>query len=125
LPNKHTAFLTPIHTAGLLTGLNNPLKDYNMFIKHLIAVTAIIFSTTGFASDVVMTSGEIKRIDTANNKLTIKHGDIANLDMPGMTMVFEVADNAIINAVKKGDKVLFHVLMDGQRMVIKTLTVQP
>jgi Cu(I)/Ag(I) efflux system protein CusF len=109
----------------LLAGLNNPLKDYNMFIKHLIAVTAIIFSTTGFASDVVMTSGEIKRIDTAHNKLTIKHGDIANLDMPGMTMVFEVADNAIINAVKKGDKVLFHVLMDGQRMVIKTLTVQP
>ncbi|MEZ7814935.1 MAG: copper-binding protein [Burkholderiaceae bacterium] len=55
----------------------------------------------------------------------MKHGDIANLDMPGMTMVFEVADNAIINAVKKGDKVLFHVEMDGQRMVIKTLTVQP
>jgi Cu/Ag efflux protein CusF len=109
----------------LFAGLNNPLKDYNMFIKHLIAVTAIIFSTAGFAGDVVMTSGEIKRVDTAQNKLTIKHGDIANLDMPGMTMVFEVADNAIINAVKKGAKVLFHVEMDGQRMVIKTLTVQP
>ena len=96
-----------------------------MFIKHLIAMTAIIFSTAVFANDVVMTSGEIKRIDTAHNKLTIKHGEIANLDMPGMTMVFEVADNAIIDAVKKGDKVLFRVEMDGQRMVIKTLTVQP
>lgn len=96
-----------------------------MFIKHLIAMTAIIFSTAVFANDVVMTSREIKRIDTAHNKLTIKHGEIANLDMPGMTMVFEVADNAIIDAVKKGDKVLFRVEMDGQRMVIKTLTVQP
>jgi Cu(I)/Ag(I) efflux system protein CusF len=96
-----------------------------MFIKHLIAMTAVIFSTAGFASDVVMTSGEIKRVDTAQNKLTIKHGDIANLDMPGMTMVFDVADNKITTSVKKGDKVLFNVEMDGQRMVITKLTIQP
>ena len=35
-----------------------------------------------------MTEGEIRKVDMDNKKLTIKHGEIKNLDMPGMTMVF-------------------------------------
>lgn len=54
-----------------------------------------------------MTDGEIKKIDKDNKKLTIKHGDIKNLDMPGMTMVFQVKDPAMLEAVKVGDKVRF------------------
>ena len=54
-----------------------------------------------------MTTGEVKKIDREAGKLTLKHGDIKNLDMPGMTMVFQVKDAALLDKVKAGDKVNF------------------
>ena len=45
------------------------------------------------ASDSI-TNGEVKKVDPDNGKVTLKHGDIKNLDMPGMTMVFTVRDKA-------------------------------
>lgn len=56
-----------------------------------------------------LTEGEIKKVDKDNKKLTIKHGDIKSLDMPGMTMVFKVKDPGMIDSVKVGDKVRFAV----------------
>ncbi|GAP34130.1 copper-binding protein [Piscinibacter sakaiensis] len=54
-----------------------------------------------------MTEGEVRRIDKEAKKITLKHGDIKNLDMPGMTMVFQVKDAALLDKVKAGDKVMF------------------
>lgn len=51
--------------------------------------------------------GEVRKVDTSAGKLTLKHGPIANLDMPPMTMVFRVTDPALLAAVKQGDKVRF------------------
>ena len=53
------------------------------------------------------TEGVIRKVDKEQGKLTIKHGPIANLDMPGMTMVFKVSDPKAIEALKEGDKVRF------------------
>ena len=54
-----------------------------------------------------MTAGEVKKIDKDNGKITIKHGEIKNLDMPPMTMVFRVKEVAMLEKVKPGDKVNF------------------
>lgn len=54
-----------------------------------------------------MTDGEVRKIDKETKKITIKHGEIKNLDMPGMTMVFQVKDVALLDPVKVGDKVKF------------------
>lgn len=54
-----------------------------------------------------LTSGEVRRIDKDAKKLTIRHGAIQNLEMPPMTMVFQVTDPAMLDAVKVGDKVQF------------------
>ena len=51
--------------------------------------------------------GEVRKIDKDAGKITLKHGPIPNLDMPGMTMVFRVKDPAMLDAVKTGDKVRF------------------
>ena len=59
------------------------------------------------AASTDMTEGEIRKIDMDTKKITIKHGEIKNLDMPGMTMVFQVKDPATLNGVKAGDKVRF------------------
>ena len=65
-----------------------------------------------------MTDGEVRKVDKAAGKLTIKHGDIKNLDMPGMTMAFAVKDKALLDKVKSGDKIKFKVVMEGGNMVV-------
>jgi Cu/Ag efflux protein CusF len=54
-----------------------------------------------------MASAEIRKIDAENKKVTLKHGEIKNLDMPSMTMVFQVKDVTLLANVKAGDKVMF------------------
>ena len=65
-------------------------------------------------------SGEVTKIDTAQNKITLRHGPIKNLDMDSMTMVFWVQDPAMLKAVKVGDKVKFDAdRVNGQITVTK------
>ena len=56
---------------------------------------------------VAMADGEVRKVDTEAGKLTLRHGPIAQLDMPGMTMVFKVADPKLLNGLKPGDKLRF------------------
>jgi Cu(I)/Ag(I) efflux system periplasmic protein CusF len=53
------------------------------------------------------TIAEIKKIDKDAKKITLKHEEIKPLDMPPMTMVFQVKDNAMLEGLKPGDKVKF------------------
>jgi Cu(I)/Ag(I) efflux system periplasmic protein CusF len=54
-----------------------------------------------------LTGGEVRKVDKEAKKITIKHGPIKNLDMPAMTMVYQVKDPAMLDRVKAGDKVKF------------------
>ncbi|MDP3709609.1 MAG: copper-binding protein [Polaromonas sp.] len=54
-----------------------------------------------------MVDGEVRKVDKDTQKITLKHGEIRNLEMPGMTMVFQVKDPALLDKVKAGDKVRF------------------
>ena len=54
-----------------------------------------------------MTEAEVRKVDKDSKKITLKHGEIKNLDMPGMTMVFQVKDPAMLDKVQMGDKVKF------------------
>lgn len=65
-----------------------------------------------------MVDGEIRKVDMDAKKITIKHGDIKNLDMPGMTMVFQVKDPAMLDKVKAGDKVKFKAEKSGGAIVV-------
>jgi Cu(I)/Ag(I) efflux system protein CusF len=59
------------------------------------------------ASATPATEGEIRKIDKDAKKITIKHGEIANLGMPAMTMVFVAKDPALLDKVKVGDSIRF------------------
>lgn len=54
-----------------------------------------------------MADGEVRKVDKENKKMTIKHGEIKNLDMPPMSMVFQVRDPALLDKLKPGDKIRF------------------
>lgn len=72
-----------------------------------------------------MTSGEIRKVDKDAKKLTIKHGEIKNLDMPPMTMVFQVSDGALLDKVKAGDKVRFTVEKSASGYVVTAIQSAP
>jgi len=54
-----------------------------------------------------MAEAEVRKVDKDAAKITLKHGEIKNLEMPAMTMVFQVKDKAMLDKVKAGDKVRF------------------
>lgn len=51
--------------------------------------------------------GEVRKIDQAQGKVTLRHGPLVNLDMPAMTMVFTAPDKKLLDGLKEGDKVKF------------------
>ncbi|MEH2611098.1 copper-binding protein [Bradyrhizobium sp. AZCC 1693] len=70
---------------------------------------ALTFTAVSAVAQEAMASGEVKKIDEAAGKITLKHGPIKKLDMEdeSMTMVFRVQDPAMLKQVKVGDKVKF------------------
>ncbi len=76
--------------------------------RTLVSVTAAAFLAAGPAwADGDHIKGEVVKIDQSAGKITLKHGPIKNLDMDSMTMVFRIADPAMLGKVKAGDKVEF------------------
>ena len=73
-------------------------------------------AATANATD--MTDAEVRKIDMAGGKITLKHGDIKNLDMPGMTMVFVVKDKALLDTLKPGDKIKFKAINDAGKFTV-------
>ena len=70
------------------------------------------------ATSADMADGEVRKVDKENKKITLKHGVIKNLDMPGMTMVFAVKDAAVLDTVKVGDKVKFKAEQTGSAITV-------
>lgn len=54
-----------------------------------------------------LSEGVVRKVDKAQNKLTIRHGPLENLSMPSMTMVFRVKDAGYLDRLKPGDTILF------------------
>jgi len=53
--------------------------------------------------------GEVKKVDKSAGKITIRHGEIPNIGMGPMTMVFGAKSPALLDKVAAGDKVKFRV----------------
>ena len=73
-------------------------------------------ATAAAAAD--KTEGEVRKIDKEGKRITIKHGEIRNLDMPAMTMVFQAADPVMVDKVKVGDKVRFVAANPGGKLTV-------
>ena len=65
-----------------------------------------------------MAEGEVRKVDKDAKKITIKHGPLQKLDMPAMTMVFQVKDPALLDKVKAGDKIRFDAEKVGGGFVV-------
>ena len=85
---------------------------------RILAALLLCTALPAFAQ--AMADGEVRKVDKEAKKITLKHGPIKNLDMPAMTMVFQVKDPALLNNVKPGDKVKFEAQkIDGAYAVTR------
>lgn len=90
-------------------------------IATLALATAL--AATGWAQD-GFSEGEVRKVDKSAGKVTLKHGEIRNLDMPPMTMVFTAKDPALLDKVKVGDKVKFTADKDGGTYIVTAIEPQ-
>jgi Cu/Ag efflux protein CusF len=69
----------------------------------------------------VMSDGEIRKVDHDAQKITIRHGPITNLNMPPMTMVFQVKDPVLLDRAKTGDKIKFTAEQSGGAYIVTSI----
>ncbi len=74
--------------------------------RALTLFAALAVSTLALAQG-PMASGEVTKIDKANARLTLKHGEIKHLDMPPMIMVYRVRPPQLLDKLAVGDRVRF------------------
>ena len=94
-------------------------------MKSLVLAATLALAGAAFAQTSDMTDGEVRKVDKGAAKLTIKHGEIKNLEMPPMTMVFQVKDAALLDKVKTGDKVKFRAEKAGSGYVVTAIEASP
>ena len=75
------------------------------------------------ATSTATTEGEVRKVDKEAKKVTLRHGPIQNLDMPPMTMVFQVQDPTLLDRVKAGDKVKFAADKIGGAITVTSIEV--
>ena len=94
--------------------------------RTLLAAIAFVFAaTTALAQSGhqhhgadAPSEGEVRNVDKDAKKITINHGPLHNLDMPAMTMVFQVQDPAMLDQVKAGDNVKFQAEKIGGALTV-------
>lgn len=86
-------------------------------MRKLAATAAVLFALAAPALAAPV-EGQVTKIDQAQNKITLKHGPITNLEMDAMTMVFLAADPAALKTVKVGDKVKFEADRVNGRLTV-------
>jgi len=94
-------------------------------IRHIATLTTTLAATAllSLAAHAQSVDGEVKRIDPDSGKVTLKHGEIKNLDMPAMQMSFRLADPAWLKTLQVGDKVRFDAAKVNGQFTITAITV--
>ncbi len=72
-----------------------------------------------------LSEGEVTRVDAAALKVTLRHGELKNLNMPPMTMVFTAADPALLAGLRVGDAIWFVAQQEQGRLMVTRIERAP
>jgi Cu/Ag efflux protein CusF len=83
------------------------------------SLVAILSAATLLAAGLARAAdGEVRKIDRAQAKVTIAHGEIKSLDMPAMTMAYRAKPPSLLEGLAVGDRISFSPeKVDGQYVV--------
>jgi Cu(I)/Ag(I) efflux system protein CusF len=95
----------------------------SLFVAAAAATALFSIPAHAQAPAADLTEAEVRKVDKENKKVTLKHGQIKNLDMPPMTMVFNVNDTALLDKVKAGDKIHFRAANEGGKFTVTEIHV--
>jgi Cu(I)/Ag(I) efflux system periplasmic protein CusF len=109
-------FMKPVLAAVIAALVASPVLASSHGHQHKQPPAQAVPSASSAVSE-----GEVRRVDKEAKKLTIRHGPLANLDMPAMTMVFEARDAAELERLKAGDKIRFVAEKIGDRFVASSI----
>lgn len=90
-------------------------------LKALAASLALTAYTVPAIAQEATATGEVRRIDAEAGKITIKHGAISDLQLPAMTLVYNIAP-ALLAGVQPGDKIKFTAKRENQLYIIIKLS---
>lgn len=82
-------------------------------------------AATAAAKESDFVDAEVRRVDAARQRVTLRHGEIAALDMSPMTMVFGVADPKWLETLKAGDRVQVKIAQRGSTYTVTALRPAP
>lgn len=82
-------------------------------------------AAAGAPTDADFAEAEVRRVDKAGSRITLRHGEIRNLDMPPMTMVFQVGNAALLDRVKVGDRIRFKAVNDAGKYTVTDIRPSP
>ena len=87
-------------------------------MKDILSVTVLALLATAAGAQTPQASGEVTKVDKNNGRITLRHGEIKNLDMPPMTMTFRVREGKLLEDVAVGERVRFTAeKLDGNYVV--------
>ena len=92
-------------------------------MRHAVAALALLGSAMLSVASPDLVDGEVRKVDKPAGKITLKHGEIRSIEMPAMTMVYQLREPALLDKVKPGDKVRFAVEKSGSVYLITALEV--
>jgi Cu(I)/Ag(I) efflux system periplasmic protein CusF len=115
---KHTTLKVLGVAALLLTAMAGPAAAQGSMDHSKMDHGKMGDMKAGGLASVDSVDGEVRRVDKAAGKITLRHGELKQLDMSPMTMVFEVSDKALLDSVKAGDKVKFKVISKDGKMIV-------
>lgn len=96
--------------------MNSGKKIWLRLAAGLVALGVLGVSMAAPSAPV---QGEVRRVSPAERKITLKHDPIPELELPAMTLVFQVVEVSVLKDVKPGDRVIFTAdRVNGQYTVI-------
>jgi len=117
--------LMMVQTAGAAEGNKEMSHMHDM--SNMKEMSGMAMSTDNQATDqkLINGSGVIKQIDLKNNKITIAHGAIAEINWPAMAMTFGIGQQVQnINALKQGESVDFSFVQQGNNYTVEKVTAK-
>jgi Cu(I)/Ag(I) efflux system periplasmic protein CusF len=94
----------------------NILKSVGL--SSVLSLAAVLSVNVAAQAASHLSDAEVRKIDKENGKLTLKHGEIKDLDMPPMTMVFGVRDKAMLDKLQPGDKIRFKAVKEDGKFTV-------
>jgi Cu(I)/Ag(I) efflux system periplasmic protein CusF len=94
-------------------------------MKRWLTFTAALVLAAAVQAQAPTASGEITKLDSGSGRITLKHGEIKNLDMPPMTMVFRVSDAKLLEGLAVGQRIGFTAERINGQYTITSVTKAP